>query len=281
MNLRTLIKLLILTVLAILSSGSAPAFAIDSRLFSWSFPEDVSLHGSKIDSLYFFILGVTGFVFLITEGLLIYFMIRYRRREGRRAVYSRGNTRLEFVWTIVPTIFFIGLAIYSNTIWSDLRYDIPEDTFDIEVVAEQFAWNFRYSGPDGKFARRDPKLITSDNPLGIDGSDPVSADDLTTINILHIPANRNVRFLLQSKDVIHSFFLPHFRIKHDVLPGMISPNVWVVATQTGTWEIACAELCGLGHYRMRGFITVQTPEEFQTWLDELLEEKLDEEEYYY
>jgi cytochrome c oxidase subunit 2 len=169
------------------------------------------------------------------------------------------------------------------------RIPSESEALVVHVTGEQFAWNVRYAGPDGAFGRTDIKLIDlQSNPLGLDRSDPAAKDDVTTLNQLYLPVNRPVIVKLRSKDVIHSFGVPELRVKQDAIPGLTIP-IWFVPnvttaemrTRTGNaefqYEIACAQLCGLGHARMRGFVTVQTAEEFQTWLDERVKEALEAE----
>jgi cytochrome c oxidase subunit 2 len=147
-----------------------------------------------------------------------------------------------------------------------VKTDFPAeaDSNVVELVGEQFAWGFQYPGVDGTFGRRDPKLISASNTIGIDFADGPAKDDFTSINELHIPLGKPTLLYMTSKDVIHSFFIPEFRVKQDLVPGMRIP-VWFEPTQTGTFEIGCAQLCGLGHYRMRGEVVVHTPEEFEAW----------------
>jgi cytochrome c oxidase subunit 2 len=144
----------------------------------------------------------------------------------------------------------------------------------VNVIAQQFAWNIHYPGPDGVFGRRDINLVDDDNVWGLDRSDPHGKDDITTINQLNLPVNKQVLVELTSQDVIHSFFLPQMRVKQDAIPGMEIP-VYFTAVKTGNWEIACAQLCGLGHYRMRGFLNVQTEADYQTWTNEQLAEMME------
>jgi cytochrome c oxidase subunit 2 len=209
-------------------------------------PEGVSSYSADIDWLFKLILWITGIIFVIVEALLVYFVIRYRHREGRRAHYTHGNNRIEVIWTIVPAVICVVLALLSRRLWADIKQRMPEDAMQVEVTAEQFAWNIRYAGPDGK--------------LG-------TADDILTLNQLHFPVGKKVVVTLHSKDVIHSFFLPEFRVKQDAVPGMTT-KVWFDAAHVGNWEISCAELCGLGHYRMKGFLTADAPEDFEKWLAE-------------
>jgi cytochrome c oxidase subunit II len=209
-------------------------------------PEGVSSYSGRIDGLFTLILWITGVIFVVVEFLLLLFLFRYRHREGRRARYTHGNNRVEVVWTIIPAFICVVLALLSRRSWTEIKQQMPKEAMQIEILAEQFAWNIRYPGPDGK--------------LG-------TADDIVTLNQLHFPVGRPVVATLRSKDVIHSFFLPEFRVKQDAVPGM-STRIWFDAMRVGHWEIACAELCGLGHYRMKGFVTVETPEEFEKWLAE-------------
>ena len=213
-------------------------------------PENVSTYGGRIDSLFYLILWITGIIFIVVEAVLLFFLFRYRHREGRPAHYTHGSNRLEVIWTIVPAVICVVLALLSRRSWADIKQNMPKGAMHVEITAEQFAWNIRYPGPDGNLN---------------------SADDVVTLNQLHFPVGRPLIVTLHSKDVIHSFFLPEFRVKQDAVPGMTT-RIWLEATRTGHWEITCAELCGLGHYRMKGFVTVQTVEEFERWLAETARE---------
>ncbi|MBI4314271.1 MAG: cytochrome c oxidase subunit II [Candidatus Omnitrophica bacterium] len=214
-------------------------------------PESASSVAPQIDHLFYVILWITGFFFFVVEGALLYFVIRYRTHPARKAVYSHGNNTLEIIWTIVPAVILIWLTFSSQRVWARIHGQAPKNAMEVEVLAEQFAWNIRYPGPDRQF----------DTP-----------DDIATINQMHLPLDRPVVVWLKSKDVIHSFFIPQFRIKQDALPGRTG-QVWVKPTRPGQYEIACAELCGLGHYRMRGFVTVESQEQLDRWL---VETKADE-----
>lgn len=193
------------------------------------------------------ILGITGVFFFLVEGLLLAFVLRYRQRPGGRAFYIHGNTLVEIVWTAVPAVILLWLALTSQRLWAVIHGPIPKaNPVEVEITAEQFAWNIRYPGADGQFE---------------------TADDVTTINQLHLPLDQTVVIWLKSKDVIHSFFVPAFRIKQDLVPGRTG-QIWLQPTRPGSYELACAELCGLGHYRMRGFVTVEPLDQFQRWLKE-------------
>jgi cytochrome c oxidase subunit II len=227
-----------------LSAAAAFPAAASALPFWLKLPEGVSTYSDRIDGIFRLILWITGIIFVVVEVLLVTFLIRYRYREGRRPRYTHGSNRVEVVWTIVPAVICVVLALLSRATWADIKQHLPKEGVQIEVTAEQFAWNIRYAGPDNKFG---------------------TADDILTLNQLHFPVGQPVIVTLQSKDVIHSFFLPEFRVKQDAVPGLPT-RIWFEGTRTGHWEIACAELCGLGHYRMKGFVTVETPEEFGKWL---------------
>lgn len=209
-------------------------------------PPVASSIGPSIDRLFYVILGITGFFFFLVEGLLLAFILLYRQRPGRKAYYTHGHTGAEIVWTVIPAVILIGILCSSQRLWVAIRERVPANPLEVEIVAEQFAWNIRYQGPDRQFG---------------------TADDVTTLNQLHLPLRQPVLVWLKSKDVIHSFFVPAFRIKQDAVPGMTT-HVWVEATRPGSYDLACAELCGLGHYRMRGYVTVEEPDTFQAWLKE-------------
>jgi cytochrome c oxidase subunit II len=209
-------------------------------------PEQASTFAPEIDDMFHLIMWITGVTFVIVEGVLVFFLWRYRHRAGRTAHYTHGNNRLEVVWTIVPALICVMLALLSRRIWDQIKEKMPHEGLEIHVTGEQFAWNIQYAGPDGKFG---------------------TADDVLTLNQLHFPVGKPVIVTLTSKDVIHSFFLPEFRVKQDAVPGMHT-RIWFEGNRVGNWEIACAELCGLGHFRMKGFVTVETQESFQKWLAE-------------
>jgi cytochrome c oxidase subunit 2 len=212
-------------------------------------PIAASTYAAEIDRMFYVILVITGIVFIGVEAVLVYFLIKYRGREGRRAEYIEGSNKAELVWTITPAVIIIGIAFASQSVWPDLKDPnrFPEAALELAVEAKQFEWNITYPGPDGE--------------LG-------TADDFARRNQLHVPVGAPVVVRLSSIDVIHSFFIPSFRIKQDAVPGMENLQLWFEATQTGEFELACAELCGLGHYRMRGRVFVHSQDEFERWLAE-------------
>ena len=216
---------------------------------SWILPPSASTFAGDIDFLYYVILVITGVAFVIVEFGLVWFIIKYRTRPGRKAYYTQGNMTAEIVWTAVPAVTLLILGVMSGRVWSDVkgRDSVPAGAIVFQVTAKQFEWNVTYAGPDGF--------------LGTD-------DDFTLRNQLHVPVNQPIHVKLTSEDVIHSFFIPEFRVKQDVVPGMRNLQVWFQATETGQFEIACAELCGNGHTTMGARMTVHTQEDYERWLAE-------------
>lgn len=228
-----------------------------------------ALHSDRgaIDVAIFWSLLVTGVVFIGTNLLLAYFCWRYADVPGAKAEYWHDNPKLEISWTAVTAMILLVFLFNALNLWGSLvdPKSIPADAVTVEVVGQQFAWNFRYPGKDGTFGKTDVKLADPEmgNFLGTDAKDPASADDiLAPQNILLVPEGRTVVVKIQSLDVIHSFFLPNFRVKQDAMPGM-TVQTWFKPTKAGKYEIACAEHCGLGHYRMKGTIYVRPADAFQ------------------
>lgn len=214
------------------------------------FPENVSTFGGEVDSLFYLILYITGAWFLLTEGLILFFLIRYRRRASAKAAYLPGNTLRQAAWILVPCLIVLILDLWIDfrgaAVWARIKGKVPASDLMIQVTGKQFNWEIVYPGPDGKFG---------------------TEDDFQTENELHVPVGKVVRVVLKSKDVIHSFFLPHLRLKQDAVPGREIP-AWFEATRPGQFEIPCAELCGFGHSGMNGQLIVHTPEEYQKWVKE-------------
>ena len=215
-------------------------------------------------------------------GFFVYCLIRFRKSRNPVADYtgvtSNASKYSEIAVAVVEAVLLIGFAI---PLWAARVDDMPSasEALTVQVTGEQFAWNIHYPGPDGVFGRTDLKLLDlQSNPLGLDRDDPAAKDDVTTLNQLYLPVNRPIIVRLRSKDVIHSFGVPEFRVKQDAIPGLTIPICFIPTVTTAEmrtrkgnpefqYQIACAQLCGLGHARMRGFVTVQTAEEFQKWLD--------------
>ncbi|MBL7999271.1 MAG: cytochrome c oxidase subunit II [Candidatus Kapabacteria bacterium] len=241
------------------------------------FPENVSTFGAELDHLFEVIWWIDVAIFFLTYGLLAYFLIKYRQKPGVRARGYHGNNLLEFTWTLLPTILFGGLGVYCDGAWETTKNSnrIPKPDVEIEVLGKQFNWVFRYPGADGVLGKRNDKIRTTDNLFGIDPSDPHGKDDIIIENDLHLPINKNVLVRLSSVDVLHSFFLPNFRVKQDALPGSWM-KVWFNGIKAGKYEIACAELCGASHYNMRGTITMHSLDEYNTWYDTQIKGKAEQ-----
>ncbi|MBI4057470.1 MAG: hypothetical protein HY399_08005, partial [Elusimicrobia bacterium] len=243
--------------------------------YGWGLPVQASTFAPSIDWALQLMHAVMILLFVLWGIFLIFCLIRYRQRAGVRAVYAHKGTLSSFIPDGLILAFEIWLIFFVGVpIWSHVREKLPkeEEANMVEVVAEQFTWNIHYPGSDGKFGPREIKLIDSGNPIGLDLENTLAKDDLVTINELHIPLGKPTLVYLSSKDVIHSFFIPEFRIKQDVTPGLRIP-IWFEPTKTGKFEIGCAQLCGLGHFRMRGDVYVHTPEEYESWLKEQLKAK--------
>jgi cytochrome c oxidase subunit II len=243
----------------------------DDTPYGWWLPLNASETGASIDHLINALHVFMALLFIGWGIYLVYVLFRFRARSGHPAQTNSKSFRLP-VWLEIAVIaveLFL-LIFISSPIWFHIKQDFPaeKDSVVIRVIAEQFAWNIHYPGADGKFGPTRPDLISSTNPIGLDREDPSGKDDIVTLNELHIPVGKPVIIKLSSKDVIHSFFLPVLRVKQDAIPGMTIP-LWFQANRTGhNFEIACAQLCGLGHFRMKGQLSIDTPEEYNAWLKE-------------
>ena len=207
---------------------------------------------------------------------LLYCLVKFRERPGHKADLTTGKhfALPKYIEIGIVLVEACLLIFFSAPIWGRVKSDFPneKDALVIHMTAEQFAWNMHYAGPDGKFGKRKLELIDGTNPIGLDREDPDAKDDIVTINQMNIPVNKPIIVHLTSKDVIHSLNIPVMRVKQDIIPGMDIP-VWFQATKTGEYEIACAQLCGLGHYRMRAAFNVMTQEQFDAWQAEEREKK--------
>jgi cytochrome c oxidase subunit II len=237
---------------------------------TWWLPVGVSASAAGIDRQFAFTYLVMGIVFVLAQCSLGYFVWRYRDRgTGQKVEYSHGSTKLELVWTVLTAVLFVGLNLMGSPIWASERFQPAEaSALPVEVTGMQFAWYFRYAGPDGKFGVTDTKLMDpsagSEAAIGLDTSDPTAKDDVVTGTMV-LPVNRQVDLTLKAVDVIHSFFVPNFRFKQDAVPGL-AIHMHFTPNQIGDYEIACAELCGLGHYKMHGVVKVVSQEDFDKWL---------------
>jgi cytochrome c oxidase subunit 2 len=232
----------------------------------WWFPELASVSGADIDSVFRAVLIVTGIAFVGVQGVLGYFVARYGSQGTEKAGYWHDNPKAEAGLLIGTAVILTVLVFMGQKVWASIYFtDAPSDAMEVHVTGEQFLWTFHYPGPDGVFGRTDPKLMSESNAIGLDRKDPAAKDDIVAAD-MHMVVNKPVKIRLRSKDVIHSFFLPRMRYKQDAVPGM-AIQVWLTPTQTGKFELACAELCGLGHYKMRGFVYVDKSEaDLNNWL---------------
>jgi len=246
---------------------------------TWWMPPAITPLGEELDAQFVRTLLITGLVFLLSQMGLAYAILRFRDRGGR-AVYSHGSLMLEYLWTAATLIMFVGLGIYAERSWAAFHLEpAAAGAVQVEITGQQFAWNFRYPGQDGTWGRTRLDLISdaTGNPLGLDyDGDPAAKDDILS-PIIAVPVNRQVEVLLRTKDVTHSFFVRELRFKQDTVPGL-TIRLHFTATQTGTYEVACAELCGLGHHRMRTELVVvpeaeyhqitASQEAFDNWLNQ-------------
>ncbi len=214
------------------------------------FPKNISTFGGDIDSVFNLIFWIVGIGFLLGEVFIFYALFRFRRREGKKAEYVNGDLWPHVGWLIIPAAIILVLDLWIDfagaKAYDRIKGDMPISDVVVKVDGKQFNWIITYPGPDGAFG---------------------TEDDLILENELHVPVNKVVKVLLGSKDVIHSFFVPVLRLKQDMLPGR-EIEAWFEATETGRYEIACAELCGYGHYTMRGFLSVHSEAEYANWLVE-------------
>ena len=233
---------------------------------TWWFPPPISQHGMEYDVQFHRTLVVTGIIFFLAQVALGWAILRYREKRGGRANYSHGNNRMEIIWTTATAVLFVGLVLMGTKIWASVHFnDAPANAIPIEVLSKQFAWSFRYPGPDGKFGKIDLKLINdaNGNPFGIDEKDPEGKDDIVSASI-NVPVGKPIKLILHSRDVIHNFFVRELRLKQDLVPGMEIP-LHFQADKTGSYEIACSELCGLGHHQMHSVLVVESEADFENW----------------
>lgn len=216
---------------------------------SW-LPDNVASFGGEIDGVILLVYRIVGVWFLLAFGLLVYFAVRYRRREGHRAAYAPGRNWRSMAIVLVPSGlvlgFDLGIDAASTRVWDHVKRELPAAEQVVRITGKQYVWTFLHPGPDGQLD---------------------TADDISLENNLHIPVDTTIQFELLAEDVIHSFFLPNLRVKQDAVPGRTFRG-WFRATQTGRYQIVCAELCGIGHTNMRGWLEVHVPSEYNAWMEE-------------
>lgn len=243
------------------------------------FPQgSASVEGEKIDLMLYITIGVTGVVFVITQVLLFWFAFKYQEKDGKKAYFFPHNTKLELIWTTVPAIFLTVLVVFGLKYWFKITGDPPKDHVLVEITGHQFGWDMRYPGADGILGKINYKLYNkpAGNTLAVDFDDPESRDDIRT-NEMHLPVGKAVKLVIHAQDVIHDVGLSHFRMKMDAVPG-IPTTMWFtpkytteeMKIRTGNpnfvYEISCDQMCGAGHFSMRGVIIVQTQNEYKRWL---------------
>jgi cytochrome c oxidase subunit 2 len=265
----------------ILAIGSVLLFIGQPLLFGsvlWWFPEGISEHAAGIDAQFNRTLWVVGIAFTAAQFALGYVVMRFGRKGDARAVYTHGSNKLEITWTAITAFVFVTLAILGQRVWAQLHLNAAADNATkVEVVAQQFQWNFHYPGADGVFGRTEARYIddSSLNFVGLDPTDASGRDD-AQLTTLVIPVGRPVELTLRSKDVIHSFFVPALRFKQDTVPGLaIKVHFTVKSGGEGKYEIPCAELCGSLHYNMKSNMVVIPSDEYDR-LVAMSEEKFKE-----
>ncbi|MBT3371020.1 MAG: cytochrome c oxidase subunit II [Rhodospirillaceae bacterium] len=220
-----------------------------------------------IDNTIIITFWITGVVFVAVILFTAYCVLRYRYQEGRRAEYEPENKKLEWWLTGLTGVGVAGMLIPGLFVWNQF-VNVPAEAAEIEVVGQQWNWSFRYPGKDGVMGTSNVRLINDDNPFGLNPDDPNGRDDvLVDGDDLHLPLGAPVKVLLRSIDVLHDFYVPQFRAKMDMVPGLVT-YFWLTPTRPGTFDILCFELCGIGHHAMRGSVVVEAKEDFEGWLGE-------------
>lgn len=254
----------------------------------WSFidatqyflPEASSPHGRRVDTLFWIAMSIVTAAFVLTNTTLFYFAFRYQAKKNYKAAYYPENHKLELIWTVVPAIIMAVMVFTGWRAWRDIMSEAPASAQEIEIVGKQFNWIVRYPGADdNKLGNFNYKLIDNNNDTGIDFSDEKSFDDFTSTTEMHIPVGRPINLKIRARDVLHSVFIPHMRVKMDAVPGMPT-RFWFIADKTTeqmkndlnnqdfTYEIACTEVCGRGHFSMRIRLIVEDEDSWKKWCAE-------------
>jgi cytochrome c oxidase subunit II len=258
--------LVLLVVIWLITFASAYFFLAKT----WWLPVGASAAAASIDHQFAITYILMGIVFVAAQVGLGFFAWKYRDRgSSSPARYTHGHNGLEIVWTVLTLVLFVGLNLMSKSIWASERFRPAQPgAVQVEVTGMQFQWYFRYPGPDGRFGATKPELEDAsaggEAALGLDTTDAASKDDVVT-GTMYVPVNREVEVILRAHDVIHSFFVPAMRFKQDAVPGL-AIHMHFTPITTGDYEIACAELCGMGHYKMHGMLKVVSQEEYEKWL---------------
>ena len=241
--------------------------AVGSVVFHFMSPwwwTPIASNWSYIDHTLIITFWITGVVFTAVVLFTAYCVFRFRHQEGR-VLYEPENKRLEWWLTIVTGVGVAAMLTPGLFVWNQF-VTVPADATEFEVVGQQWQWSFRLPGKDGRLGTSDIRNVSSDNPLGLNPNDPNNRDDVVIVgDDLHLVVGKPVKALLRSIDVLHDFYVPQFRAKMDMVPGMVT-YFWFVPTRTGTFEALCFELCGIGHPNMRGKVVVETESDYQAWL---------------
>ena len=231
-------------------------------------PAVASTHGDQIDNMIVLIHWLMLVLFVGWGLFFVFVLFRFRKGANPKASYTGAKGKFAKSTEVAVALIEVALLVfYAIPAWAKRVTNFPagNDATIVRVTGHQFAWEVQYPGADGKFGRTDPKLVSAENLIGLDRSDPDAKDDIVTSNQLNLPVDRPVLVHLSSQDVIHSFGLYEMRVKQDAIPGLDIP-VWFIPTRAGEYEITCSQLCGLGHYRMRGFVTVQSAADYAKWM---------------
>jgi cytochrome c oxidase subunit 2 len=243
-------------------------FAVGSVLFHFMSPwwwTPIASNWQYIDSTIIITFWITGVVFIAVILFTAYCVIRFRHKEGERAHYEPENKKLEWGLTIGTAVGVAAMLAPGLVVWADF-VTVPDGAAETEVVGQQWQWSYRLPGTDGVLGATEVQHVTPENPLGINPADAKGQDDVLVQGAdLHLPMGKPVKILLRSIDVLHDFYVPQFRAKMDLVPGMVT-YFWFTPTRTGTFDVLCAELCGTGHYTMRGVVVVDDEAAYQTWL---------------
>ncbi len=239
------------------------------KQYGWGLPLAASSYAGSIDFGIYLIHAVMILIFIIWGVFFTYLLIKYRKKTGVAAQRDEAHGVFKsLIPDLIVMVFEIVLiAVYAIPVWSKIKIDTPAsgNVNTVAIEAQQWSWNIHYPGPDGKFGKTESKYVHFSNPIGLDYNDPAAKDDIVIANELHLPVNEPTVIELTSMDVIHSLFIPEFRLKQDAVPGMKIP-VWVKPTKIGTFEISCAQLCGMAHSFMRGKVVVQSRADYDAWL---------------
>lgn len=228
---------------------------------------EIASNWGYVDDTIIVTFWITGVVFVAILLFVVYCMVRYRHKEGQRAEYEPENTKLEWWLTGLTTLGVAGMLTPGLFVWGQF-VTVPDDAVDVEVLGQQWQWAYRLPGEDGILGTSDTKLVTFENPFGVNPDDPHGQDDvLIESDELHLELDQPVKVLLRSIDVLHNFYVPQFRAKMDMVPGAVT-YYWLTPTRTGTFDILCFELCGVGHHAMRGLVVVDESSDYQAWVGE-------------